>query len=38
MAFEHWLVGPDFEYVLAGIATVLLAIYLVFALLRPERF
>ncbi|MHB1416177.1 MAG: K(+)-transporting ATPase subunit F [Chloroflexota bacterium] len=27
-----------FEYVLAGAAAILLLIYLVYALLRPERF
>jgi K+-transporting ATPase KdpF subunit len=29
MAFEYWI---------AGIATILLTVYLIYALLRPERF
>jgi K+-transporting ATPase KdpF subunit len=28
----------SFEYLLAAIASVLLAVYLVYALLRPEKF
>ena len=30
--------GIEMDYIIAGIATVLLFAYLIFALLRPERF
>ena len=32
------VVGADMEYAIAGITAILLFIYLMYALLRPERF